>query len=273
MNEVAKHPESGTPAEPEISFIMPCYNEEEVIEYTIPRFVKAFRDAGYRLELVACDNGSSDRTGEILARFAARGLPIVINRVEVNEGYGHGVLMSIPRCSAQWIGIIPADGQVDAEDVVRVYESVMHSDGRVLAKVHRRFRLDGPVRSLISAAYNLFMLALWPRLGSFDVNGSPKLLHKSAFEIMQLESKDWLLDAEMMIKAQHMGLRVIEMNVFARMREHGSSHVATSTALEFIKRLLAFRFGDQLARWRRDWERDTRLPTASKKRSEGQLRA
>lgn len=262
----------GAPSEPEISFIMPCFNEEEVIEYTIPRFVKAFREAGYRLELVACDNGSSDSTGEILQRFVDEGLPLVVHRVEPNEGYGHGVLMSIPHCNAPWIGIIPADGQVDAEDVVRVYESVQHSNGSVLAKVHRRFRLDGPLRSVISAAYNLFMLILWPKLGSFDVNGSPKLLHRSVIESMALESKDWLLDAEIMIKAQHMGLRVIEMNVFARMREHGSSHVATETALEFIKRLLHFRFGSRLAAWRLEWERQGSLPSEAKTQDRDQLR-
>lgn len=241
---------------PEISFIMPCFNEEEVIEYTIPRFIRAFADAGYRLELVACDNGSSDRTSEILQRFAQSGLPLVIHRIELNEGYGKGVLESLPYCSAEWIGIIPADGQVDAEDVVRVYESVMHSDGRVLGKVHRRFRLDGALRSLVSAAYNIFMRLLWPHLGSFDVNGSPKLLHRSVIESMKLESKDWLLDAEIMIKAHHMNLRVLEMNVFARMREHGSSHVAPGTAWEFVKRLLRFRFGSELARWRREWRQN-----------------
>ena len=41
---------------PEISLIMPCYNEEEVIVYTIPQLVEAFENAGHRLELVACDN-------------------------------------------------------------------------------------------------------------------------------------------------------------------------------------------------------------------------
>ena len=231
---------------PDISFIMPCFNEEEVIEYTIPRFVRAFADAGYPLELVACDNGSSDRTGEILQRFAEQGLPIVIHRVERNEGYGNGVLQALPHCSAPWVGIIPADGQVDAEDVVRVYESVMNSSGSVLAKVHRRFRLDGPMRSVISAVYNSFMRLLWPRLGSFDVNGSPKLLHRNVIDAMQLQSKDWLLDAEIMIKAQQMGLQVIEMNVFARMREHGTSHVDAGTTWQFVKRLLQFRFGSAL---------------------------
>lgn len=241
----------GEGGKPELSFIMPCYDEEEVIPYTIPRFVRAFQQAGYRLELVACDNGSSDRTGEILAGFARQGLPVVPHRVEVNEGYGNGILRSIPFCHGDWIGMIPADGQVDAEDVVRLYESVMHSDGRVIGKVHRRFRMDGVVRQVVSFVYNLFVLMLWPRIGTFDVNGSPKIVHRDVLEAMQLESRDWLLDPEILIKAHYMGVRLIEMNVFARMREHGSSHVRAGTAWEFVHRLIGFRLGGEFARWRR----------------------
>lgn len=237
--------------EAEVSFIMPCYNEEEVIGYTIPRLVKAFERGGYRLELLAVDNGSSDRTGEIIDDFAASGLPVRKHRIEVNEGYAKAVLEGIPLCSAPWIGIIPADGQVDAEDVVRLYESVSHSDGRVLAKVRRRFRMDGLARHVISLFYNAFMLLLWPRLGSFDVNGSPKIAHRDALRAMELESKDWLLDPEIMIKAHHMGLAVIEMNVFARMRERGMSKVEAVTCLDFVKKLLRFRFGSTLSDWRR----------------------
>lgn len=240
-------------APPEFSLIIPCYNEEAVIGYTIPRLVKEFDQAGYRIEIVACDNGSSDRTGEILREFVEDGLPVVPHRVEVNQGYGYGVLSSFEHCRAQWVGIIPADGQVDAEDVVRLFESVSRSDGRALGKVYRRFRLDGIRRAIVSFFYNSFVKLLWPKLGSFDVNGSPKLMHRDAFEAMQLESKDWLLDAEIMIKAQEMGMWVLEMNVFARMREHGSSHVGTSTIFEFIRRLLGFRFGSAMKRWRKEF--------------------
>lgn len=244
-------------AEPEaaqISFIMPCHNEEDVIPYTIPRFVRAFEAAGYRLELVACDNGSSDRTGEILAEFTRQGLPVFPHRVEVNEGYGNGVLRSIPRCHAPWVGIIPADGQVDAEDVVRLFESVVNSDGRVIGKVHRRFRMDGVVRSVVSFAYNLFVHLLWPRIGTFDANGSPKIVHRDVLASMQLESKDWLLDPEILIKGHYMGLRLLEMNVFSRMREHGSSHVRAATAWEFVHRLVGFRLGRSIGEWRRRWQ-------------------
>jgi glycosyltransferase involved in cell wall biosynthesis len=233
---------------------MPCYNEEDVIGYTIPRLIQAFERSGYPLELVACDNGSSDRTGEVIQEFKDQGLPIVMNRIEVNEGYGNGVLQSIPKCTGAWIGIIPADGQVDAEDVVRVYESVARSNGRVLGKVFRRFRLDGLWRSFVSTLYNLFMLLLWPQIGSADVNGSPKILHRDVINAMKLESKDWLLDPEIMIKAGDMGISVIEMNSFARMREHGESHVQVTTIWSFISKLLAFRFGKKLKKWRQEYQ-------------------
>jgi len=231
---------------PHVSFIMPCYNEEEIVGYTIPKLVQAFAAAGLRLELVAVDNGSTDRTGELLARLAAEHQGIKHTRVAVNEGYGNGVLHGIPLCTGPWIGIIPADGQVDAEDVVRLYEAAAATGGRVVAKVRRRFRMDGVRRKLVSTAYNLFVRLLWPGLRSIDVNGSPKLLPADVLHAMRLASRDWLLDPEIMIKAHYMGLRVLEFNVFARMRSAGLSHVRASTCSEFFRELLVARF---TSRW------------------------
>ena len=226
---------------------MPCYNEEEVIGYTIPKFVTAFRAAGVRLELLAVDNGSKDRTGELLRQMAAQYSEVVPLRVEVNEGYGNGILSAIPQTRGAWVGIIPCDGQVDAEDVVRLYEAARASNGRVVAKVRRRFRMDGLDRKLISTAYQLFVRILWPGLGTIDVNGTPKILLREILRGMRLESKNWLLDPELMVKAHYQGLRVLELNVFARMRGAGLSHVRASTCWEFISVLVQARFS---GRWR-----------------------
>lgn len=236
---------------PDVSFIMPCYNEQSVIPYTIPQLVTAFQTAGYQLELVACDNGSTDGTGEVIRELIDRGLPVVHHRVEVNQGYGNGVLETIPVCTAPWIGIIPADGQVDAEDVARLFDAVVHTDGNVIGKVRRRFRMDGPLRKIVSVAYNVFVWCLWPRLGSIDVNGSPKIIHRDVLSRLDLESRQWFLDPELMIKAHYLGVRVLEMNVFARMRGNGLSHVRSSTCWEFFFSLLKFRFGSGLSRWRK----------------------
>jgi glycosyltransferase involved in cell wall biosynthesis len=236
---------------------MPCYNEEAVVRYTISRLLNAFRKGGYTLEIVAVDNGSSDRTGEILRELAAADPAVVYHRVEVNQGYGNGILQGIPIASAPWVGSIPADGQVDAEDVVRLYEAVHLTDAWVLAKVRRRFRMDGFKRKVVSVTYNLLFRLFWPSVGSIDINGSPKLMPRQAMAAMGLKSKDWFLDPEIMIKSQALGMRVIELNVFARMRSAGVSHVKPNTCWEFLRNLLAYRCS---SRWKRELTMD-RAPT------------
>jgi glycosyltransferase involved in cell wall biosynthesis len=240
------------PPAPELSLVMPCYNEQDAVGYTIPQLVAAFRQAGLGLEVIAVDNGSTDRTGEILAGLANQGLPVVPIRVARNEGYGHGILSGFPHCRAPWVGAIPADGQVDAEDVVRLFRALRQTHGRVLGKVRRRFRLDGVWRKFVSIAYNGLVLLLWPRLGSIDVNGTPKIFPRALLPELALESKRWFLDPELMIKAHHLGVRVLEMNVFARMRGNGLSHVRAGTCWEFLRNLVRYRCTRHLARWRRD---------------------
>lgn len=237
---------------PEISFVMPCFNEQDVVGYVAPQLCDAFLRAGHSFELVAVDNGSSDKTGEILRGLAAEGRPIRVVRVDVNEGYGNGVLRGLAAARTPWIGVIPADGQVDAEDVVRLFEAVRQVKGRVLGKVRRRFRMDGFKRKVVSILYNGFVWLLWPRLGSIDVNGSPKILQREYLPLLDLASKQWFLDPEIMVKTHYLGVRVLEMNVFARMRGNGLSHVRPSTCWEFFRNLVRFRFSRDMARWRRE---------------------
>jgi dolichol-phosphate mannosyltransferase len=238
---------------PDLSLVIPCYNEQDNVGYTIPRLVSAFEKGGRRLEVIAVDNGSTDGTAAELARLAAAHPGAVVPvRVEINQGYGFGILSGIPHARAAWIGTIPADGQVDAEDVVRLFDAVEAHKGPVLGKVRRRFRMDGFRRKVISIVYNLFVRILWPSLASLDVNGVPKILPREVLRGMGLRSANWLLDAEIMIKAHYMGLQVLELNVFARMRSRGISHVKGATIWEFVRSLLMFRFSPE---WRRELKR------------------
>ncbi len=230
-------------APPELSLSVPCYNEEEVLRGTMTVLCAAFSERGYRLELVLVDNGSRDRTGAIIDELIAEGFPVVKGRVEQNQGQGLGYLTGLALCRARWVGIIPADGQVEAADVVRLFEAAKEADRSLLVKVRRRFRKDGLRRKLISIAYNLAANVLFLGLSSIDVNGSPKLFLRSDYERMRLCSRDWFLEPEIVIKAKALGIRVLEMNVLGRMREGGQSKVRAVTCLEFVVNLLRARFG------------------------------
>jgi glycosyltransferase involved in cell wall biosynthesis len=235
---------------PELTLVIPCYNEAESIPYTLPALCAAFAKSGRALEIVAVDNGSRDETAEALAALAAKGLPVRTVTVTVNQGYGFGLLSGIPEAHGEWVGFIPADGQVDAEDVVRLFEALVPCGPLTLGKVRRRFRMDGTRRKLVSIAYNALVWVLWPGLRSIDVNGTPKIVHHEVLARLALESKRWFFDPEMLIKAHYLGVRVLELNAFARMRGRGQSNVRASTCWEFFRELLRYRFTSHLRPWK-----------------------
>ena len=127
--------------------------------------------------------------------------------------------------------------------------------------------MDGLPRKIVSIIYNLFVWILWPRLGSLDVNGNPKILPSSVVTAMQLKSNGWFLDPEM-IKAHYMGSGSgIQRLAFARIRSGSVSHVRSGNMLEFFRTLMYFRFSSELSRWKAqlqaspEWSRGTKSPT------------
>ena len=268
MSDESNTAETAASAEPlpDVSFVMPCYNEEAVVRHTINTLFEAFSKAGFVLQLVAVDNGSSDRTGVILQELSSKFPHLVRHRIDVNEGYGNGLLVGFSLCESPWIGTIPADGQVDAEDVVQLYQAAIASDADVMCKVRRRFRMDGVRRKVISTAYNLMVKMLWPRIESLDINGVPKLMSRRVLKAMRLQSKGWLLDLEIMIKSYYMGVRILEFNSFARMRGAGVSHVRVGTIWEFLWSLFSFRFS---SKWRNEFRQAAQRYAASSHNSAG----
>jgi glycosyltransferase involved in cell wall biosynthesis len=236
-------PEPSDTSSLDLSLVVPCYNEEQVLANTMRELVEAFDRHQTRLELVIVDNGSRDGTQQVIDRLIDEGLPIVKCVVPVNEGYGNGILTGFAASRAPWVGVVHADGQVDAADVYKVYAAARNARRPCLVKVRRRFRMDGLRRKIVSIFYNLIINVLYPRLGSIDVNGNPKLLPREYLHAMRLQSKDWFLDPEMMIKARRLGLPVIEFNVLSQMRSGGKSNVNTDTCREFVVNLLRWRFG------------------------------
>ena len=70
---------------------------------------------------------------------------------------------------------------------------------------------------------------------TLDVNGTPKLLRRELLDVLELTDRKWCLDPELMIKAHYLGARVLEVNVFGRMRGTGLSNVRAETSLEFLR--------------------------------------
>lgn len=234
---------------PDLSLVVPCYNEEACLEETMPPLANAFSEAGISLQLVLVDNGSTDKTTEVIDRLIARGLPITKGSVDVNRGQGRGFLTGFDLARGRHIGFTCADGQVLPKDVVAICRAVIEASTPTLAKALRRSRQDGWIRYVVSVGFNTIMRIVFPRVQSFDINGNPKIMPADILRKMELESQDWFLEAEVMLKAWRLGLPVCELSVHGLKREAGDSSVSVATALEFVRNIFVYRFGGPWSDW------------------------
>jgi len=153
-------------------------------------------------------------------------------------------------CTAPFVGYICADGQVAAKEAVVTYHQARAAQSPVMAKVRRRFREDSWRRKIVSILYNFGMQFIFGWLGSIDLNASPKVFPREVLVPLRLNSKDWFLDPEIMIKAKHLGIRILERDVEGLARAGGKSSVRYTTCLQFLKNIARYRLGGEFRAWK-----------------------
>ncbi len=232
-----------------LSLVVPFYNEEKNVRGVVSGLASSFDDASTDYELILVNNGSADKSPQILEDLAReRPNRIKVVHVPVNHGYGWGIISGLRLASGKFVGYMCGDGQVKPADVAKVFDSIKNGDCD-LAKVKRITRRDGLVRKILSTGYNLLFLLAF-NVKTLDVNGSPKVLRRELLETISPTSKDWFIDAEIMIKAKCLNLRIAEIPVEFLRREEGRSHVAFSTILEFVQNMLNYKLGRGMREWK-----------------------
>lgn len=226
---------------PELSIVVPAYNEGEHLASVIAEMADVFGKAGLDYEVVVVDNGSRDNTGEIIDGISRANSRIRTLHLEENRKYSGGILAGLAEARGSVMGWAHADGQADPKDIVRLYRA-MREQGCELAKAVRRERHESPWRIVQGKIWITIFKTLFP-CRYRDVNATPKLMTRRAAEILKLDSRDWFLDPEFVIKAIRHNMRICEIETVWRSRRSGSTRAHLFTGLEFLKNLIIFRCG------------------------------
>ncbi len=224
---------------PELSLAIPLYNEADNVEQVVTDLVHALEKANIDYELVLVNNGSTDATGDIIERLARENPRLVPVHIPVNRGYGWGIITGLRHCRGRYLGYAWGDNQVRAEDVVRIFLRLRQGDVDMVKSL-RVERHDGWQRLVITRIYNAVFPFFFP-VRSADVNGCPKIFAREAYEVLRPKSRNWFIDAEIMIKAHRLGLRVAEVPVVFYPRTSGKSKVRWKTVLEFAWDMIRYR--------------------------------
>ena len=225
---------------PLLSLVVPLYNEEKSIPLLVSSLVSAFDEARIPYELVLVNNGSWDGTQRLILDFAKKNTRVHPVHVLKNEGYGYGVLQGLRVARGDYVGYIDGDNQIPVDALVVAYRT-MAQDGFDVVKGIRKKRQIGLLRIIASECYNLLFRLLF-FLPYREINSKPKIMKREVFNNLHLESKDWFIDTEILIKMRRLGYTLGEVHYLDKKRLGGKSSVRFVIVFEFLRNLFRYRF-------------------------------
>ena len=138
-----------------VSVVVPVYNEEGCLQELIDRTVRTLESTGIRYEFIMVDDGSRDRSAEIITAAADRHPDQVIGCI-LNRNYGqHAAIMAgFSLCRGELIITIDADLQNPPEEIPRLIEAA--DLGNDVVGTVRQHRRDTLFRRTSSKVVNYF---------------------------------------------------------------------------------------------------------------------
>jgi glycosyltransferase involved in cell wall biosynthesis len=228
---------------PELSAIVLCYRAGRSILHLVDALDRQLREAGLLYELVLVANywpDGDDTTPQVVTEYAGRNDRAVVVSKPKAGAMGWDMRSGLEAATGEILIVIDGDAQNPTEDVLRMYRLMGETKADVM-KGLRIARYDGLYRRGVSLVYNFLFRALFGTTGLWDINGKPKGMTREAYERMRLKSDDWFADAEIVLEAKRLDLRIGEMPVIFRRNDDRPSFVRPGAILQFLGHMLARR--------------------------------
>jgi glycosyltransferase involved in cell wall biosynthesis len=206
--------ESQSPsAAPEISVVIPCLNEAQTLPDCLDRAQRALKAGGLSGEIIVVDNGSTDGSSDVAARFGAKVLQVG------SRGYGNAVSAGVRAARGEYIVVGDADGSYDFLEIPRFVSKLregfdlvqgcrLPAGGGTVAPGAMPFlhlRLGNPVFSWL--ARGLFGTAV------SDIHCGLKGFTRALYQTLDLRSPGFEFNCELLLEATRRRAKIAELPI------------------------------------------------------------
>jgi len=210
---------------PALSIVLPAYNEEGNIERVVRDAASAAAELAPPYEIVVVDDGSRDRTADILTALAAEmdGRLRVVRHPR-NEGYGAALRDGFRATRGELVFYTDSDNQFDLRELAGVLPLMKDVDAVLGFRVGRQ---DPWMRKAVSGGFNMLSSAALG-MSVHDLNCSFKLFRGDLIRALPIESNDFFVDTEIVARLHRAGWRYVQRGVRHYPRTAGRSTVRAS---------------------------------------------
>jgi len=233
-------------ASPELSIVIPCYNEEQRLPRTIEQIERYLAGNGVTYELILVDDGSTDGTRRIMGAAAERHPAVRLEVLPQNRGKGRALAEGVAAARGAEILVTDADLSTPIEELDKLRAQLRKGAGVAIgsrALRGSRVEVSQPIyRVLMGKAFNLLVQAvLLP--GIWDTQCGFKLFRADVAHdaFAKLTTDGFGYDPEVLYLAKKGGVRIAEVPVV--WRNSAPTKVSPiKSSLDMFRHVLRIRF-------------------------------
>lgn len=203
---------------PKYSIVIPAYNESHRIPRTLAAVLSTIRANGWQAEVLVVNDGSTDKTVEVVQGFAATAPEIRLLENPSNRGKGYSVRAGALAAQGEVVMFTDADLSSPMEEAARLFEAI--EQGADIAIGSRWLERDRQTQR--QPLYRQFFGRCFNRVTRFVMGlhfadtqcGFKAFRREAAQTVFQLQTIErWGFDPEILFIALKRGFRIVEVPV------------------------------------------------------------
>lgn len=210
-----------------LSVVMPALNEEGNIEGAVTDTLAAMDAFGIEGEVVVVNDGSTDRTGEIVAGLMARDPRVQTVVHDKPHGIGGAFWDGVDHARMDVVIMLPGDNENDPEEIFRYFALMEHVDIVIPFLYNREVR--STFRNVLSFLYRSIINTTF--LVNFNYTNGTILYHREILHTLGFRSMSFFFQTDILVRAIKRGYLFAEVPYRIRQREGGASKAVSFPSL------------------------------------------
>ena len=203
-----------------LSIFFPAYNDSGTIASLVITALQTARTLTPDHEVIVVNDGSKDRTADILNELARLYPEVRVVHHETNRGYGGALRTGFATATRERVFYTDGDAQYDPAEMTALWRRF--DDTVDLVNGYKISRSDPLHRIVIGRVYHHTVKLLFG-LTVRDVDCDFRMMRRAIFDTVHLEKNSGVICLEMMKKITDAGFRIAEVPVHHYHRAYGKS--------------------------------------------------
>jgi len=201
---------------PFISIVLPCYNEEAILENNLNIIIPYLVDLStkYEWEIVIIDDGSKDKTGMIADEYEAKNSRVRAIHHPTNLNLGNALKTGFKNAKGEIIVVMDIDLSYSVEHIESMVDELVRTTSDIV--IASPYMPGGKVsevpftRKIMSKWVNRFMRTA-AQDKYYTYTGMVRAYRKDFISTVNLKTKDYEINPEILYKAMILRARIVEI--------------------------------------------------------------